>query len=75
MEVVQFLQRIIQGTPIVRGTNHQSWQVQHLGSLRLEQAAGLTLLFGGAGDHHRAVLQARLQANGSGFSLTIPPAC
>ena len=75
VEIIELLERVIQGAPIIRGANHQRWQVKHAGSLRFEQASGLTLLFGGAGHHHRAVLQARIQANGSAFSLTIPPAC
>ena len=72
VEVLQFREGIIQRSPVVGRANHQGGEVEHVRALGLQQSPGFPLLVGGAGHHHRAVLQRLAQAMGSRSSLTMP---
>ena len=72
VEVLQFQEGIIQRSPVVGRADHQGGEVEHLCALGFQQSPGFPQLVGGAGHHHRAVLQRLAQAMGSRSSLTMP---
>ena len=72
MEVLQFIEGIVERSPVIRGTDHQGWKIEHVGPFSLQQDPGFSLLVRGAGHDHGAVDQWGAQMIGSASSFTRP---
>ena len=57
VELVELRQGVIERPPVIRGTDHQGWQIHHRCSRRLEQLAGGAQLLVGPRDGDGAAAQ------------------
>ena len=71
MELIQFVEGIVQGPPLIRRADHQGWQIDHLGAQLFQLPAPFPLLLLGPRHQHRAAFEGEHQAPTSS-SFTMP---